>query len=64
MRKIFRWSGHVEKIGGERLARRADSQRVERNSMRGRQRLRWEDVDLERGEEWGITITIQEIGYC
>ena len=35
------WAGHVEKMADEKLAKRADAQKVEREWRRGRPKLRW-----------------------
>ena len=35
------WAGHVEKMGDEKQAERADAQKVKRKWKRGRPKLRW-----------------------
>ena len=61
MRSQLKWAGHVERMEGVRLTKRADAIRVEGRRRRGRPRLRWEDCmkrdlagvggeDEERGE--------------
>ena len=35
------WAGHVEEMGDEKLAKRADTQKVEEKWRRGRPKLRW-----------------------
>ena len=35
------WAGHVERMGDEKLAKRADVQKVEGRCRRGRPKLRW-----------------------
>ena len=35
------WAGHEERIGDEKLANRADAQKVEGKRSRGRQTLQW-----------------------
>ena len=37
------WAGHVERMEGERLTKRAGALRGEGRRRRGRPRLRWED---------------------
>ena len=39
----LRWAGHVERMEGVRLTKRADALGVEGRRRRGRPRLRWED---------------------
>ena len=41
VRSRHTWVGHVETLGDEKLAKRADAQKVEGNMRRGRQKLRW-----------------------
>ena len=43
-KKLLRstWAGHTEKMGHEKLAKRADAQKVEGKWRRGRPKLRWE----------------------
>ena len=56
----LKWAGHVERMEGERLMKRADALRVEGRRRRGRQRLRWEDCvkrDLVGvGGEWRMRV--------
>ena len=56
MRSRLRWAGHVERMEGVRLTKRADALGVEGRRRRGRPRLRWEDCvkrDLVGvGGEW------------
>ena len=54
MRKLVRsrlkWAGHVERMEGEWLMKRAHALRVEGRRRRGRPRLRWEDcVKIDMG---------------
>ena len=42
VRSQLRWAGHVERMEGVRLTKRADALGVE-DRRRGRPRLRWED---------------------
>ena len=39
----LRWTGHVERMEGVRLTKRADALGVEGRRKGGRPRLRWED---------------------
>ena len=59
VRSGLNWAGHVGRMGDEKLATRADAQKVEGKRRRGRPRMRWEDCvkrDLERvGGEWRTT---------
>ena len=41
-RSRLMWAGHVERMGDEKLAKRADAQKVECKRMRGRPRMRRE----------------------
>jgi len=41
MRSRLKWAGPMERMGEEKLARRADAQKVEGKRKRGRSRLRW-----------------------
>ena len=51
------WTGHVERMEGVRLTKRADALGVESRRRRGRPRLRWEDCVKRElvglGGEWG-----------
>ena len=55
-RSRLTWASHAERMGDEKLAKRADAQKVESKRMRGRLKLRWGDCMkryIERvGEEW------------
>ena len=42
----------MERLGGKKQAKRADAQKFEGNSRRGRPRLRWEDFVKNVGDEW------------
>ena len=59
VRIILKWARHVERMGDEKLAKRADAQKVEGNMRRGRLIMGWEDCikgDQERvGGEWRTT---------
>ena len=43
MRSWLKWAGHVERLKGVQLTKRADALGVEGRRRRGRPRLRWED---------------------
>ena len=43
MRSRLKWAGHVERMEGVPLMKRADALRVDGRRRRGRPRLRWED---------------------
>ena len=49
-------TGHMGRMGDEKLAKIADAKKMEGKQTRGRPRMRWEDCverDLERvREEW------------
>ena len=57
VRSWLKWAGQVDRMGDEKLAKRADAQKVEGKGRRGRPRR--EDCvkrDLERvGGEWRTT---------
>ena len=40
VRNNLKWAGHVERMGDEKLAKRADAQKVEETRRRGRPRMR------------------------
>ena len=42
-RSWLKWAGHLERIAGERLTKRAGVPRMEGRRRRGRPVLRWED---------------------
>ena len=41
-RSRLTWAGHVERMGDEKVAQRADAQKMEGERTRGRPKLRWE----------------------
>ena len=43
VRSRLKWAGHVERMEGVRLTKRADALGVEGRRRRGKPRLRWED---------------------
>ena len=45
-------AGHVEKMGDEKLAKRADALKVERKWRRGRPKLRWGIALSVTKNEW------------
>ena len=59
IRSRLNWTRHVERMGDEKLAKKADAQKVEGKRRRRRPRMRWEDCvkrGLERvGGEWRRT---------
>ena len=42
-RKVFKWFGHVERMGGERMTKRVYVSEVEGERGRGRPPFRWRD---------------------
>ena len=48
----MKWVGHVERMGEEKLAKRADAQKVEGKGRRGRPRMRWGTAVREILKEW------------
>ena len=58
-RSMLKWIGHVERMGDEKQATKANTQKVERKTSRRRPKLRWEDCtkrDLKSmGKELGTT---------
>ena len=42
-RSQLKWTGHVERMEGERLTKRAHAPRLDIRRRRGRPRMRWED---------------------
>ena len=48
VRSRLQWAGHVERMAGERLPKRAAELREQGRRRRGRPRLRWEDC-VKRG---------------
>ena len=54
MRSRLRWAGHVERMGDDRLPKRAAELREEGRMRLGRPRLRWEDcvkIDVRKAGE-------------
>ena len=45
VRSRLKWAGHVGRMEGERLTKRAEAIRVEGTRRRGRPKLRWEDYE-------------------
>ena len=52
MRSWLKWAGHVERMEGEQLMKKADAFQVEGRMRRGRLRLRWVDCVKTVGWEW------------
>lgn len=52
----LKWAVHIERMGGEQLAKKADTRKVDGERRQGSLRLRWEDCfkrDFEGlGEGW------------
>ena len=60
VQSLLKWAGHIERMEGVRLTKKADALRVEGTMRRGRPRLRWEDcvkTDLVGvGGEWRMRV--------
>ena len=50
----LKWSGHVERMEGERLTKRADALGVDGRRRRERPRLRWEDSVKRDLAKWKV----------
>ena len=52
VRRRLKWAGRVGRMGNEKLAKRANAQKMEWEKWRRRPRLRWEDCVKRDLEEW------------
>ena len=55
-RKVLKWFGHVERMGGERLTKRVYTSEVRGTRGRGRPRLRWIDGVKSACHDRGLTL--------
>ena len=55
-RALLRWYGHVERMEGDRMARRVYEAKVEGKRKKGRPRRRWRECVQERVESKGLNM--------